>query len=63
MPSEFAPGWSKPRMTRAQVRKYLKDMEELRKKAKKKLEEYENSWELEKEEKELEKLEKELENL
>lgn len=63
MTSEFAPGWSKPRMTQAQVRKYLKEMEILRKNAQKKLEEYEKSWELEKEEEELRKLEKELENL
>lgn len=63
MPSEFAPGWSKPRMTQAQVRKYLKEMEEKRKIAREKLEEYENSWELEKDQKEIEKLEEEIENL
>lgn len=63
MPSEFAPAWSKPRMTKAQMRKYLRDLEEAREAARKKLEEYENSWELEKEEKELEKIEKQIDNL
>ena len=63
MPSEFAPAWSKTRMTKAQMRKYLRDLEEAREAARKKLEEYENSWELEKEEKELEKIEKQIDNL
>ena len=39
MPSEFAPAWSKPRMTKAQMRKYLRDLEEAREAARKKLEE------------------------
>ena len=60
---EHAPAWSKPRMTQAQIRKYQKDMDENRKKARKKLEEYEQSGEYEKELQELEELEQELENL
>ncbi len=61
--TEFAPAWSNPRMTKAQVRKYIKDMEEARKEAQKKLDEAENSWELKLEELEIKKLEKELDNL
>ena len=63
MHSEFAPDLSKTRMTIAQIRKYLRDLEEAREAARKKLEEYEASWELEKEEKELEKIEKQIDNL
>lgn len=37
MPSEFAPGWSNPRMTKAQMRKYLRDMKAAQEEAKKKL--------------------------
>ena len=61
--SEFAPSWSNPKMTKAQVRKYIRDLEEAREKARLKLEKAQNSWELDKEKKELEKLEKELDNL
>lgn len=61
--TEFAPAWSNARMTKAQVRKYIKDMEEARKEAQKKLDEAENSWELKLEELEIKKLEKELDNL
>ena len=49
MPSEFAPTGSKPRMTQAQIRKYQREMEEKRRMAKEKLEEYEKSGEIEKE--------------
>ena len=61
--SEFAPSWSNPKMTKAQVRKYIRDLEEQREKARLKLEKAQNSWELDKEKKELENLEKELDNL
>ncbi len=61
--SEFAPAWSNPKMTKAQVRKYIRDLEEAREKARLKLEKAQNSWELDKEKKELENLEKELDNL
>ncbi len=61
--SEFAPSWSNPKMTKAQVRKYIRDLEEAREKARLKLEKAQNSWELDKEKKELENLEKELDNL
>lgn len=63
MASEFSPAASRPRMTQAQIRKYMKEMEKKRKIAKEKLEEFEKSGELEKEIKELKDLEKELENL
>ena len=59
MASEFAPAWSKPFMTKAQLRAYIKQLE----KARKKLEEMENSWEMDLEMKELKNLEKELDNL
>lgn len=60
--SEFAPAWSNPKMTKAQVRKYIRDMEEARKKAQEKLEKAKKSWEFD-EDLEIEKLEKELDNL
>jgi len=61
--SEFAPPWSNARMTKAQVRKYIRDMKEAEKIAKQKLEEAKANWEFEKEEAEVARLEKELENL
>jgi len=60
---EFAPGWTKARMTKSQVKKYLKDMEKAKKLAEEKLRKAQNSWELEKEKREIEELEKELDNL
>ena len=60
---EFAPPWSNARMTKAQIRKYLKDMKEAKRLAEEKLKEAQNSWELDKEKKEIEELEKELDNL
>ncbi len=61
--SEFAPPWSNARMTKAQVRKYIRDMKEAEKIAKQKLEEAKANWELKKEEAEIARLEKELDNL
>lgn len=55
--SEFAPGWTNARMTKAQVRKYIADMKEAQLIAKQKLDAAKANWELEKDEKELEKLE------
>ena len=55
--SEFAPPWSNPKMTKAQVRKYIRDMKEAQEIARKKLEEAEKNWELEDETEDLEKLE------
>lgn len=37
MASEFTPAWSTPRMTKAQMRKYLADAKAVREAAKKKL--------------------------
>jgi hypothetical protein len=51
--SELAPGWSNPRMSAAQIRKYTRDMKKAQDEAKRKLEEAENSWELEKEQEEI----------
>ena len=48
MASEFAPAWSKPFMTKAQLRAYIKQLEKNREKARKKLEEMENTWEMKK---------------
>lgn len=61
--SEFAPAWSNARMTKAQVRKYIKDMKEAEEIAKKKLEEAKANWEFDKDIKELDELEKKLDNL
>jgi len=61
--SEFAPAWSNARMTKAQVRKYIKDMKKAEEIAKNKLEEAKANWEFDKDIKELNELEKELDNL
>lgn len=61
--TEFAPKWSNPRMTKAQVKKYISDMKDAQEEAKKRLKEAENSWELELEKIEIEILEKKLEEL
>ena len=59
---EFAPVWSNARMTKAQVRKYIRDIKEAQKLAKQKLKNAEQNWALNNNE-ELEKIEKQLENL
>ncbi len=61
--SEFAPAWSNARMTKSQVKKYIRDMKKAEELAKEKLEEAKNNWEFDKEAAEIAKLEKELENL
>lgn len=63
MPSELSPGWWKARMTKAQMRKYLRDAKKARELAAEKLKQAESSWELKAEQKELEDLEKKLDNL
>ncbi len=63
MPSELSPGWSSARMTRGQIKKYLRDAKKARELAAEKLKQAETSWELAAEEKELEDLEKKLEEL
>lgn len=60
--SEFSPPTRKVRMTKAQMKKYLKDMELAREKAQKKLDIAKQSWEFNKEEKEVKDLEKLLNN-
>jgi len=61
--SEFAPPWNGARMTKSQVRKYIKDLEEKRRIAKEKLEKAKASWEFDKDEAELKLLEKALDNI
>ena len=61
--SEFAPAWSNARMTKSQVKKYIRDMKKAQELVKLKLEEAINNWDFEKEAKELSDIEKELENL
>lgn len=58
MTSELSPTWSKPRMTQAQVRKYIQDMKNAQKIAEEKLKKAKENWEFDKEEKDIEKLEK-----
>ena len=61
--SEFAPPWRKVKMTKSQVKKYIKDLEEKRKIAQAKLNEAKKSWEFEKENQELKEIEDLLEDL
>lgn len=61
--SEIAPAGSNPRMTKAQVRKYVRDMKQAQEDAKKRLEKAETSWDLAQEKKELEHLENLLDEL
>ncbi len=63
MASEITPAGSGAKMTRAQVRKYIRDMKRKQAEAREKLEEYKASWELEKEQAELRKLEQKLDSL
>lgn len=59
--TEFAPGWSTPRMTKAQMRKYLADAKAIRQAAKEKLP---DETELAKEqEKEIKKIEDKLDDV
>ena len=51
---EFAPVHSKPKMTKSQVRKYIREMEEKREAARQALIEAEKNWELKADNKELE---------
>ncbi len=61
--NEFAPAWSNPKMTKAQVKKYIKNMKEKQEEARKKIEEAEKSWEFKKEQDQLEELENKIDNL
>lgn len=63
MSSEFTPPGQWAKMTAAQVRKYIREMEEKRRLAQEKLDKARASWEFEKEEEELAKLEDILDNL
>ncbi len=61
--SEFAPPWRKVKMTKSQVKKYIKDLEEKRKIAQAKLDAAKKSWEFDKERQELKEIENLLEDL
>jgi len=61
MPSEYAPAGSKPRMTKAQIKKLLEEQEQARKIAEAKLAAAKKSEEWKKEQKRLKDLEKVLE--
>jgi len=61
--SELTPASRWARMTKSQVRKYIKDLEEKRKKAQEKLEQAKKSWEWQKEQEDLKNLENLLEDL
>ncbi len=61
MPSEYSPGWSKPRMSAYQIRKLQEAQEEARRLAEEKIAAAKNSDEWKKEQKILAELEKKLE--
>ena len=60
---EYTPPWKKVRMTKAQIKKYIKDLEEKRKIARQKLEEAKKSWAFEKEKEELQNIENLIDDL
>ncbi len=61
--SEFTPPGQGARMTKSQVKKYIKDLEEKRKKAQEKLEKAKNSQEYKKEEQALKNIENLIDDL
>ena len=62
--SEFAPPGSNARMTKSQVKKYIRDMKKAQEEAQKKLDEAKKKWELEEDPNKLDELlEKKLEDL
>lgn len=61
--SEFIPTWSTPKMTKNQIRKYQKEMEEKRLNAQKQLQEAQENWELKKQKDELKDIENEIDNM
>lgn len=61
MPSEYSPWWSKPRMTKAQIKKLQKDQEKARRLAEEKIAAAKQSDEWKKEQEILAELEKKLE--
>lgn len=61
--SEFAPPWQWARMTKAQVKKYVRDMKQAQEIAQAKLAAAQASGELKKDEQEIAKLEEKIENL
>ncbi len=61
--SEFAPPSRKVKVTKSQMKKYVKDIEEQKNKAKKKIDQAKKSGEFDKEEKDLEKLENLIDDL
>lgn len=55
--SELAPMWSKARMTKSQVKQYIKDMKKAQKIAEDKIKKAKDNWEFDKDKNEIEKLE------
>ena len=60
--SELTPAWRKPKMTQSQVKAYIKQLEENKKNAQKKLDEAKKKWELDNND-ELNEIEKKLNEL
>lgn len=54
---EISPAWRWAKMTKSQVKAYIKELEKKRELARKKLEQAKASWEFDSEEKELQELE------
>jgi len=63
MASEFTPWWSTVKMTKAQVRQYVKDLKKAQEEAQKRLDAAKASWEFDKEQDEIDALEQKLNNL
>ena len=63
MTTEFAPVWRWAKMTKSQIKKYIKDLKEKREIARKRLLEAKARWEFDDEKKELQELERALENI
>jgi len=61
--TEFSPAWRWAKMTKSQIKRYIKDLEEKRRKAKEKLEKAKKSGEFKKEKQELKKMENLIDDL
>jgi len=63
MASEFSPWWTTVKMTKAQVKQYVKDLKKAQEEAQKRLDAAKASGEMEKEQAEVNALEEQLNNL
>lgn len=57
---ELIPSWWKPKMTRSQVKKYIKNMKQAQKIAKEKIKKMKEAWDLEQSDEEIKKLENQI---